>query len=494
MVPDAKNQESDNGTLRFYLNDELRVIDDIDPNMTVLNYLRLEEQLTGTKEGCAEGDCAACSVVLGELVGNRIRYRTVNACILFIPVLDGKQLITVEGLRQNDGRLHPAQQALVDCHGSQCGFCTPGFVMSLFALYKSNAAPTRQEINDCLAGNLCRCTGYRPIVEAAQRMYDHGRNDEFSAGERTMVRRLRAIQRSATLTLQWGRRRYFAPTTSDELADLFRQFPRAHLLAGGTDLGLLVAKEHQNLDTLIYTGAVADLANVTASDTSIDIGAAATYTDAIDCIAADYPDFGEVLRRLGSVQVRNLGTMVGNIGNASPIGDSAPLLIALDSAVILRKGSKRRTMLLDNFFLDYRKTALRRGEFIERVVLPRPQPNQSFRAYKISKRFDQDISGACGAFALTLDGDRVADIRICFGGMAATPKRAISCEAALRGRNWALTDVYAGMAAIEADYDPITDMRASREYRLKVARNLLYKFYLETTEGPGETRVLALGG
>ncbi len=479
--------------IRFLLNDAPRVIDDLDPNMTVLNYLRLVEQKTGTKEGCAEGDCGACSVVVGELNGNRIRYRAVNACLLFVPTLDGKQLITVEDLKAADGRLHPVQQALVDSHGSQCGFCTPGFVMSMFALYKSQPAPTRQEINDCLAGNLCRCTGYRPIVEAAEKMYDDRRDDHFAAAERSTVRRLKAIRRSDTLAYEAAGRRFFAPVTADGLADVLQQHPKARIVAGGTDLGLLVTKDHQDFDILVHTCGVRDLAAVTVGDDHIDIGAAATYTDAIEAIAADYADFGEVLRRLGSVQIRNAGTLVGNIGNASPIGDTPPLLIALNARVVLRKGAKRRTMALDDFFTGYRKTRLQRGEFIERVLLPRPRPGLAFGAYKISKRFDQDISAVCGAFAMHLLGGRIGDIRICFGGMAATPKRAVACEHALRGREWSLTTVYAGMAALEADYEPLTDMRATRDYRLKVAKNPLYKFYLESTGAAADTRVVAYG-
>jgi xanthine dehydrogenase small subunit len=482
------------GAVRFLLNDELKELGDVDPNMTVLNYLRLVEHRTGTKEGCAEGDCGACSVVIGEAVGNRLRYRAVNACILFVPVLDGKQLLTVEDLRAEDGTLHPVQRALVDAHGTQCGFCTPGFVMSMFALYKQQTSATRTEINDCLAGNLCRCTGYRPIIDAATHMYDDRAPDRFDLAERKTVRRLKALRRTDTLVLESRSRRYFAPVTTDALADLVKRYPSATLLAGGTDLGLRVTKDRQDLETLIYIGGVRDLGRVEVHDDRIEIGAAATYSDAMAAIAADYADFGEVLRRLGSVQVRNAGTMVGNIGNASPIGDSMPLLIALGAELVLRRGTKRRTIDLDDFFVGYRKTQLQRGEFIERILLPRPQARTTFRAYKISKRFDQDISAACGAMSLRLEGNRVADVRICFGGMAATPKRAVACEAALRGQVWSLATVYAGMAAIEADYDPLTDMRASHDYRLKVAKNLLYKFYLETTDGSMETRVLAYGG
>ena len=485
--------ESAEGAVRFLLNDAPRKLSDVDPNMTVLNYLRTVERKTGTKEGCAEGDCGACTVVLGELVGEQIRYRAVNACILFVPVLDGKQLITVEDLRRPDGALHPVQQALVECHASQCGFCTPGFVMSLFALFKSEAQPARQRINDVLAGNLCRCTGYRPIVDAGERMYADGRDDQFSARQAETVARLEAIRRDGTLAIAAAGRRYFAPTTLDALARLCAAHPEASLLAGGTDVGLWVTKQHQDLDTIIYTGDVAQLRALAVTDDRIEIGASVTYSDAIDAIAAHFPDFGELLRRLGSVQIRNAGTIGGNVANGSPIGDSMPALIALGATATLRAGDARREIPLEQLYLAYRKTALAPGEFVERISLPLGPPARRFHTWKITKRFDQDISAVCGAWALELDGAKVRDIRICYGGMAATPKRAELCEQALVGRDWSEAALTPALRALEQDYQPITDMRASGEYRMMVARNLLYKFYRETTIQDGEGH-LALWG
>ena len=478
--------------VRFLLGHEPRELRDIDPNLTVLNYLREAERRTGTKEGCAEGDCGACTVVLGELEGDRMRYRAVNACILFTPQLDGKQLITVEHLRRPDGSLHPVQQAMVECHGSQCGFCTPGFVMSLFALYRSEQLPDRRRILDVLAGNLCRCTGYRPIVDAARRMYELGGDDQFSAREAETIAQLRALGRADRLAFAHAGKRYFAPRRIDDLAALCEQFPGASLLAGGTDVGLWVTKQHQDLDVLIYVGAVEELRRLVVTGTHLEIGAAVTYTDVMDVLAARWPDFGELIRRLGSVQIRNAGTIGGNVANGSPIGDSMPALIALGAELVLRKGAARRSMSLEDFYLDYRRTALQPGEFVELIRVPLPQAEQQFRCYKIAKRFDQDISALLGAFRLRLDRGRVADVRIAYGGMAAIPKRARGCEQALRGRPWTEATIARGREALAREFAPISDMRASAVYRLLAAQNLLTKFWLETDAPTLATRVLEL--
>ncbi len=488
-------------TLRFVAGGEIVSLTGIDPTMTVLNYLREAAHRTGTKEGCAEGDCGACTVVLGELGeldGTRVRYRAVNACVLFLPTLDGKQLITVEDLRAPCGALHPLQRALVDLHGSQCGFCTPGFVMSLFALYKSERKPSRARIDDVLAGTLCRCTGYRPITDAAQEMYRHGGRDHFSTAEKKTAALLRSIRRRGTLALAGsGRakgRRYFAPTGLDAFADLVKTHAGAHILAGGTDLGLLVTKQHRDLETLISAGGVARLRTVRKVRGGIEIGAMATYTDAFAAIAAYYPDFGELLRRLGSVQIRNAGTIGGNIANASPIGDTMPALMVLGATLTLRRGAKTRTLPLEAFFLGYRQTALRPGEFIQSIHLPAPKPGRRFAAYKISKRFDQDRSAVLGTFGLALEDGKVGDIRIAFGGMAATPKRAVRCERALIGRPWNQTNIESAARAMTRDFAPIGDARASADYRLTVAGNLLRKFFIETGSGIETTRVLARTG
>ena len=476
------------GAIKFLLGHEPREIADLDPNLTVLRYLREHEGLCGTKEGCAEGDCGACTVVLAEPENGRLRHRAVNACIQFLPTLHGKQLIAVEHLKAADGSLHPVQQAMVDCHGSQCGFCTPGFVMSLYVLYQAGGAQERSAIDDALAGNLCRCTGYGPIVAAARQMGVAEAEDESE-----VVAQLSALMGERSLSLEAAGRRYFAPRTADELAALLQECPEACLLAGGTDVGLWVTKQHRRLDPVIYVGEVAELKRLEVGPYKIEIGAAVTYSEAHAVIAEAYPDFGEVIRRLGSRQIRNLGTIGGNIANGSPIGDSPPPLIALDARLVLRQGAERREIDLENFFIAYGQQDLRPGEFVEAVHLPRPTSSWQFRCYKVSKRFDQDITAVLGAFNLKLEGGRVAAARICYGGMAATPKRATACETALIGAAWNEQTLERGRQALDEDFAPINDMRASADYRLRVAKNLLTKAYVETSAPETATRLVGEG-
>ena len=501
-----------NGAIRFVLDGVVTTIRDMDPNMTVLNFLRDELHRTGTKEGCAEGDCGACTVVLSELYGNRVRYRAINSCIQFLPTLDGKELITVENLKGPDGTLHPVQRAMVECHGSQCGFCTPGIVMSLFALYKSEREPSRHRINDALAGNLCRCTGYRPVIAAAERMHRIGReladedqhwmNCSFSSssddpvvGEREAYERLRSIQRRETLAytgpaLNGGERRYHAPVDVTELAALVKRHEDARILAGGTDIGLWVTKGHRDLNTIIYVGDVKTLKQINVTGAHIEVGAAVALSDVSDVVATYYPDMGELFRRFGSPPIRNAATLAGNIANGSPIGDSMPGLIALGTTLILRRGDETREIPLDEFYLGYQQTALAQGEFVERVRIPLGTPDRHFRVYKISKRFDQDIAAVCGAYCVTLDGNTVRDVRICYGGMAPIPLRATHCEQALLGKEWNESSVTDALSALDKDYTPISDMRATATYRQHVAKNLLRKFHLETTGQLELTRVL----
>jgi xanthine dehydrogenase small subunit len=481
----------------------------------VLQHLREDLGRTGTKEGCAEGDCGACTVVVADLDGPRVRYRAVNSCIQFVPTLDGKALLTVESLRdRRTGRLHPVQRALVEAHGSQCGFCTPGIVMSLFALYKANPAPAREAVTDALAGNLCRCTGYRPIVDAAGAAYRLGRalpaaeQDWLSApagstaaaavaSEAALAAELRRLRRRRGLTLAHPDGAFHAPRTLGELAALRQRLPGARLLAGGTDVGLWVTKQHRRLGDVIWLGQVAELTRVTADAGGLAIGAAVALTEAFAALDGRHPELRELFRRFGSPPIRNAGTLGGNLANGSPIGDAMPPLIALGARVRLRRGPARRELALEDLYLAYQQTAMAPGEFLESVWVPPPAPGLRLAAYKVSKRFDQDISAVCAAFALVIGDGTIRAARVAFGGMAAVPKRAASCEAALVGQRWDETTCDRAAAALNTDYAPITDLRASAGYRRRVAANLLRRFWLETSgarPGAGPSRLDARSG
>lgn len=464
-------------TVRFILDGGLVEIDDVEPTRTVLQYLREDLRRTGSKEGCAEGDCGACTVVIAELTGDEIRYRAVNACIQFLPTLDGKALFTVESLKAADGSLHPVQQSMVDYHGSQCGFCTPGFIMSMYALYKNNDNPGRDDIDDALSGNLCRCTGYRPIIEACLHMSDYPAPQD---NDQDLRKQLLGLRRAAGQSLELERGRYYAPASVDELASLCQQHPSAQILAGGTDVGLWVTKQLRELPVIIYLGNVSELGQIKSSRDNIEIGAAVTLSDAGEAICAQYPEFTEMFRRFASVPVRNAGTLVGNIANGSPIGDSMPVLIAIKTWVRLRHGDDVREMALEDLYLDYMKNVMQPGEFIEAIEIPARDEHFELRCYKLSKRFDQDISAVCAAFALRLDGDSVSEIRIALGGMAAIPKRALLTEKLLTGGKWDESSVTAAMDKLAEDFTPLSDMRASAAYRGRATANLLYRFYLET--------------
>lgn len=478
--------------IRFLLGFEPQSLQGFDPTTTVLNWLRDHEGRCGTKEGCAEGDCGACTVVLGKLEGDRIRYQAVNACILFLPQLDGAQLITVEHLKEQNGKLHPIQQALVDHHASQCGFCTPGFVMSLFAInLERDGTVDRQTVSDALSGNLCRCTGYRPIVDAAIDVMARGEEDRFKRDKKRAIAALRALDVDEPLRISIHGKGYTAPRNLAALADLIKDEPNAHLLAGGTDVGLWVTKQHRDLKMVIDVTRVTELKQIRETEKEFWLGAGVTYREAHSAMAKNWAAFGELIRRIGGMQVREAGTIGGNIANGSPIGDSMPALIALGAKLVLRKGRKTRAIALEDFYLDYRKTALDPGEFVSEVIIPKS--SSTFRCYKISKRFDQDISAVLGAFHLENSADGVVQtIRIAFGGMAAIPKRAHRTEQLLLGQSWNIATIRAGQKALASDFDPLTDMRASANYRLKVAQNLLWKLYVETTEPTTKTSVLDL--
>lgn len=464
--------------IRFLMGGQSHEVAVTDPTTTLLDWLRGRARRPGTKEGCAEGDCGACTVAIGTLVGETVIYQAVNACIQFLPMLDGKEIVTVEDLAPSDADLHPVQQAMVTEHASQCGFCTPGFVMSLYTLYQTReTAPTREEINTALAGNLCRCTGYKPIIAAAENMFTLPRPTTAPP-----VALLKQIQRTEPLTIitETGQR-FDAPVTLDGLADLVERFPEAELLAGATDIGLWVTKQHRPMPHLISVGAVAALKAIETKADTITFGAAVSFTDALPYLAAIHPDLERLFKRIGSTQIRNSGTLGGNIGNGSPIGDSMPALIALGATLTLRKGTTERLLPLEDYFLDYRKTARQPGEFIVSVSVSKLDSQSCYGTDKISKRIDQDISAVCGAYRLELDEGIIRAARLGFGGMAGIPARARAAEAALRGKPFSEASIRDAMAALAEDFSPLSDMRASAHYRLTVARNLLLRFYLRET-------------
>ncbi|MDE2337265.1 MAG: xanthine dehydrogenase small subunit [Alphaproteobacteria bacterium] len=470
-------------TIKFMLNDQVREVAGLPPTMTILQYLRLQERLTGTKEGCAEGDCGACTVIVGKLDNGKVEYEAINACIVFLPALDGRHLITVENLGMN-----AVQKAMVSCHGSQCGFCTPGFVMSLTACMNNHDSASDENIQDAISGNLCRCTGYRPILDAARMA-----NKDKERHLKTDVAALEKLQRGEMFSYEHGGQKFFSPRTPEELAETYAQYPDATLLGGGTDVGLWVTKKHRALETVLYTGNIAALREIRQTHAGLEIGGAVSYAHAFESLAAYDPSMEVLLRRFASVQIRNLGTVGGNIANGSPIGDGPPPLIALNAKLVLRSESGAREMPLEEFFIAYGKQAREKGEFVERIIVPPKAENVLFKVYKISKRFDQDISAVCAAFAIELDGSKVASARIAFGGMAGTPKRAAHAEKALAGKAWNEETVRAAMSALEKDYQPLTDMRATAQYRMQVARNLLLRCFVESTEPETETGVYGYG-
>lgn len=447
--------------ITFLLNGETVEVN-THPTQTLLDYLREQRGLTGTKEGCNEGDCGACSVMVTDDKGAR----ALNACILFMPQLHGKAVRTVEGIAAPDGTLHPVQQAMVDHHGSQCGFCTPGFVVSM-ATAQLNG---RTDHDDILAGNLCRCTGYAPIIRAARAcenasVPDHMRDAPLHLGNTTQIP---------------------APATSDAIAEWYLAHPEGTLIAGATDVGLWVTKDFRDrtgkLGDVAFLNRCRDLQQIEDQGIALRIGAAVTMTDVLAALRPLHPSYAELVRRYGSEQVRNAATIGGNIANGSPIGDNPPALIALGATLHLRHGGTRRAIPIEDFFIDYGKQDRKTGEFVEAVTLPKSAP--ALRCYKISKRFDQDISALCACFNVTVTDGTITAARLAFGGMAGTPKRAASTEAALVGRPWAFETLQAAAHCLPDDFTPMTDMRASARYRMDTAQGLLLRYFDDLSGAP----------
>lgn len=471
--------------VRFLLNGEIVEAVGVDPTRTLLEYLRGELRRTGTKEGCAEGDCGSCTVLVGERDGEQgVAWRAVNSCIQFVPMLDGKAVITVEGLANDTP--HPVQAAMVEHHGSQCGFCTPGIVMSLYAR-AIDAKGTGAPVSEVLAGNLCRCTGYGPILAAAEAISNQAAPDVADQLANLRHETMLALEHADPIAGQI--RRWFAPRDLDELAATYAAHPDAVIVAGATDIGLWVTKQRRPLATLIDIGQVGALKTMTREGDWLRIGAGVRYVDALETLSALYPDVGDMMRRLGSTQVRNSGTIGGNIANGSPIGDMPPVLIAAGAQLLLRQGDAQRTLALEDFFIAYGQQDRRPGEFVEAVLLPVRVERTLFKVFKLSKRFDQDISAVCGAFDILLRDEVVISARIAFGGMAGTPRRALACEAALVGQIWNPTTINAAVAALAGDFTPLTDARASATYRALAAGNMLRKAYIESARPDLPTRV-----
>ena len=465
--------------VKFIHNNKIMEIQDVDPNETLLNYIREKLNKTGTKEGCAEGGCGACTVVLGYLKNNKIFYQSVNACIVFLPTIHGKQLILVEDLVGKDGSLHPVQKSMVNFHGSQCGFCTPGFVMSLFSMYKNFSSFNKKIIKSSIAGNLCRCTGYQPIINAAKSLNNKNKVDQFYQTKNETIKLLKIInKKNNSLTINRIDKKYFAPQTINELKILLKKYPKSKILSGGTDLSLIVTKERKTINSIIYINSIKELNYIKKNKKYIEIGATTPLIEFESEIIKHYPDFKDILERYGSVQIRNVATIAGNIATASPIGDTLPLLLALNAKIVISNSKNDKILYLKDFFINYRKTKLKNGQFIKLIKIPLLQ-NNIFKAYKISKRIDDDISAVCASFNLNIKNNIIVSISIAYGGMAAIPKKALQCEKSLLNKDLSEKNINIAQKFLEKDFNPIDDMRASSQYRMKIAKNLLFKCFQE---------------
>jgi len=470
--------------LQFTINGVSQKIERISPTVTLLDYLREYISLKGTKEGCAEGDCGACTVIIAERQKRNTTYRVINSCLLVLPQADGKHILTIEGLAcksKNRGAvLEPIQKSMVEGDGTQCGFCTPGIMMSLYAFYNSNKIQTDKNIHEALAGNLCRCTGYRSIVDAARQ-------------ERTFTKK-KAISENLSTVAEYNHdgQRFFKPKTLKELSKIYSTYPSSTLLAGGTDLGISFSKDRKTTPLIIFTGDVKELGIIEETKEALTIGSAVTYSEILPYLEKLFPSFANLVTRIGSDQIRNVGTLCGNIATASPIGDTLPCLMALNSQLQICSDLGERRIDLEDFFISYRKTNLKKGEFIQSVSIPKLNANQTFKAYKVSKRYDQDISAVIGAFLVEFNQEIVAKTIIAFGGMDAIPRRANQSEKKLIGKTWNEENIYKVSEKISKEFKPISDFRASSTYRNQVAGNLFKRFYFDLLDPNKPNQVVDL--
>ena len=463
-----------NSKIEFVLNNKLISIKNLDTNITVLNFLRNKKNLTGTKEGCASGDCGACTAVVGELKKNKIEYKSINTCITFLYTLNGKQLVTIEHLENRS--LHPVQKSMVESDGSQCGFCTPGIVMSMYCMYENKVKPTNDNIDKYLSGNLCRCTGYIPIKKSIKNMYNYKKN---KSDQKNIISLLKHIKRN-DIMIQNNESRFFVHYNLKGLIKDYQKNNNSYLLVGGTDLALEVTKKRNSLKNIFYLGSNKDLNFINIKKNKIHIGSATPISDIIPKLDKIYPTFSQMFERYGSEQIRNSASLGGNIGSASPIGDSLPVLIALNSQIVIQ-GKKQRTVSLDDYFVSYRKTKLKKNEFIKEIIIPINKKN-ILKCYKISKRIDDDISSVFMAINANIKNNTFKSIKIVCGGMAEIPKIAKSTQKYLLNKKFNQKNINEAKNIIAQEFTPIDDMRASKEYRMKISQNLLERFLNEQNQ------------
>jgi len=466
--------------IQFIYNNKIYKIKNPDPNQTILDFIRSDLKKTGTKEGCAEGGCGACTIVLGELKNKKLIYKSINSCISFLPIINGKHLILIENLSSGSDKLHPVQEAMVKFHGSQCGFCTPGFVMSMFAMYKNFSKFNDEIIDETLSGNLCRCTGYRPIIDAAKSLNSRNTKDDFKKNEKKIINMLNKIQ-CRDIEISYKNKKYFAPKSLTNLKKILKNNSNIKILSGGTDLSLEVTKKRSEIEKIVSLNSINELKFIKETKKFIEVGSGVSLYEFQNVIKSYYPDFYNILKRYGSVQIRNVGTLAGNIATASPIGDSLPLLLSLDSKIKIQTLKLIKTIPLGEFFLSYRKTKLKKGEFLYSVEIPINKKNY-FKAYKISRRFDDDISSVCASFNFLIKKDIILKANIAYGGMSEIPKRATIIEKALTNSVFSEDTFSKAKNLIDADFSPIDDMRASKNYRADVAKNLMMKFFYEVSK------------